>query len=339
MRNKNADAFLKTCLSALISLSGALLAAAALLTVTAFMNSQGTFGDALLSAFRQGLFPMLTSGWKEGLFPEIVRAIPLALLSCAVAVPWRAGLYNLGGAGQYFTGFCCAALVIGFFHLPWYLGLLAAALSGALLGALLGWIRGSFHAHEGLVSMLMNWALLYGVRAAMQSFSWQAGDYPEIPLAGTLVGLGVCLITFVFLRFSVPGYQMKTFRQSEKLSLYAGMKPKKIAVCALCLSGFMAALAGGLGLLMSGGRELPGLKLALTGPGLWAILSCALAGGHPLGAALTGLLVSHLVQGGAGMDGNLYPSETVEITMAAALFLCTFVRNLIGRKGGYGDEL
>ncbi len=120
----------------------------------------------------------------RGLSETLVATIPYVLLSLAVAVGFKTGLFNIGVEGQFTVGAICAAWAGAAFsglptivHLP--LALLAGALGGALWAAIPGFLKARFGAHEVISTMMMNYVAF---RLAEYLISGPLKD----PLASTL---------------------------------------------------------------------------------------------------------------------------------------------------------
>lgn len=93
----------------------------------------------------------------------IVRSIPFVIAGLAVALGFKAGLFNIGAEGQLYIG-ATLAVWVGFspiftglpavIHLP--LVLVAGILGGALWGAIPGALKAFTGAHEVIVTIMLN---------------------------------------------------------------------------------------------------------------------------------------------------------------------------------------
>jgi ABC-type uncharacterized transport system permease subunit len=100
---------------------------------------------------------------KPRAFSEtLVATTPYILLSLAVGVGFKAGLFNIGVEGQFFIGAITTAWVGQAFHglpaiihLP--LTLLAGMLGGAIWAAIPGYLKARTGAHEVITTMMMNY--------------------------------------------------------------------------------------------------------------------------------------------------------------------------------------
>ena len=328
MTRNNVRSFLEICLRGLICLALALLIGFAGMTVIAFIqlrNGREAAGlvDAVNRAVQGGVIPFLLSGLDKGLPQELSAAAPIVLLSLSAALVWQAGLYNLGLAGQYALG-AAAAILGAAWGLPWYVCLILAALAGALGGAVPGLLKARFHAPEALTGLLMNWVCIYGVQALLKGLNRGVGLMPDLGWMAFLIAAASALLSWGLLRLTVPGFEIRLLGDSDITARYAGLPMGKIVFRALAVSGLMAGVGGGLAFLTGAMRTVPNLKLTLTGPGLYGLAAAVLAGGHPMGAAAMGLLISHLAQGASAMDASLFPPETGEAILAIVLYLASF---------------
>jgi simple sugar transport system permease protein len=92
------------------------------------------------------------------------------------------------------------------------------------------------------------------------------------------------------------GYALRTVGHNETAAIYAGMKPARVIIFAMCVSG---ALAGFVGL-----NEMIGVQHRLmldftAGYGFTGIAVALMGRNHPLGIVLAALLFGALYQGGA----------------------------------------
>jgi len=126
----------------------------------AFRETGTTIKDAYLALF-QGAFGSVRA-WSE----TLVSSAPLILAGLAVAIGFRAGLFNIGAEGQMIIG-GLLAVIVGFYftdlpaviHLP--MALLAAAVGGAVWGGIPGLLRAKTGAHEVITTIMMNWVAVF----------------------------------------------------------------------------------------------------------------------------------------------------------------------------------
>jgi simple sugar transport system permease protein len=99
---------------------------------------------------------------QRGLSESLVATVPYIFASLALAIGFKAGLFNIGVEGQFAIGSLCAAWAGVAFaglpavvHLP--LALLAGALGGAGWAAIPGFLKAKTGAHEVINTIMMNY--------------------------------------------------------------------------------------------------------------------------------------------------------------------------------------
>ncbi len=119
-------------------------------------GSLAAVGEAYSGLFRGAITK------QRGLSESLVATIPYILLSLAVAVGFKTGLFNIGVEGQFYIGAVCSAWAGAAFrglpaiiHLPLTLG--AGALGGAIWGAIPGYLKARTGAHEVINTIMMNY--------------------------------------------------------------------------------------------------------------------------------------------------------------------------------------
>lgn len=244
-----------------------------------------------------------------GLAATLNKLCPLLLSSLAVALPFRAGLFNLGAEGQLYMGALGATLVALYLpHLPGVLGIvcctLAGALSGAIWGAIPAWLKAVRGTNEIISSLLMNYLAInlvgYLVAGPMQE---PGAPYPysyEIPTAyrlpivlprtdahlGVLVAILLVCVTAVVVQRTIAGFALQVTGANPVAGRYAGIPVSRYLLAAFAAGGAAAGIAGAyevLGVryrlyhLFSPGYGFDGLVIAFLAPHhpLWLIPSAA----------------------------------------------------------------
>ena len=104
----------------------------------------------------------------NGLIDTVVAATPLILVGLSVTLCFKAGLFNIGGLGQFLMGAVAAAGVGAALSTASPLVAIAAALlAGVIAGALYGLIAGALKAftgaHEVVTTIMLNYIATYVV--------------------------------------------------------------------------------------------------------------------------------------------------------------------------------
>jgi ABC-type uncharacterized transport system permease subunit len=208
----------------------------------------------------------------------LIGMTPLILTGMAVAYAFRAGLFNIGGQGQYFAGLYIGVWVGSSFHgLPGLLHILLAVVLGTLAGAVWGGIAGLLKATTGanevITTIMLNyvalwvgvWAFGLGgplhnaheksspisnsvVKSAQLPVFW--GD-PELQglHIGIFVALAGLLVFWVLLNRSVAGYEARAVGFNPDAAEYGGIHAGRTYTKVMLTCGAFAGLAGVLDML------------------------------------------------------------------------------------------
>jgi len=110
----------------------------------------------------------------RGLTNTLVAMTPLILTGLAVAIPFRAGLFNIGGEGQFTIGALFGALAGIYLNLPPGIHVLVTLLAGFAGGMILGFIPGVLKAwlgsHEVINTIMLNYIALFVANMVVREF-------------------------------------------------------------------------------------------------------------------------------------------------------------------------
>jgi simple sugar transport system permease protein len=267
------------------------------------------------SALAGGAF----GGWNAITSVTLVRAVPLVLTGLAVALAFRCGVWNIGAEGQLYAGAIVATWVgLSGGGLPgWLLApavLASAALAGAAWAVVPAIMKLRLGVGEVITTILMNfvaidvaaWVVRGPLQEARRVFPQtdpivEGARLPHLPgsrlHAGFLVAVALAFLLWALLRWTRAGFALRVVGASPEAARVAGrMDPGRVAGVAFLASGALAGLAGG--------AQVAGVTYALyeglsPGWGYTAIAVALLAGLHPGGVVLVGILFGAL-EGGAG---------------------------------------
>jgi simple sugar transport system permease protein len=252
---------------------------------------------------------------RSGLINTLVATTPLILTGLAVAIPFRAGLFNIGGEGQFVMGALFGTLVGVYVELPPVIHALAAMLAGFLGGMLWGAIPGILKAwlgsHEVINTIMLNFVAIafvnYMVRGPIKDPNPSTVQSPPIletaelaRIAGRLhlgffVALILAFLAYYFLFKTTWGFSLRTTGLNPDAAKYAGIRPRLEYLLAMALGGGLAGLAGVL--------EVQGLTHVVSegfaaGYGFDAIAVSLLAVNHPLAIIPSAIVFAALRIGG-----------------------------------------
>ena len=303
----------------------------------------------------------------NGLVDTIVNATPLILVGLAVGLGFKAGLFNIGGQGQFLMGGVAsaaagAALSQSSPVIAIPLALLAGMAAGALYGFIPGFLKAFTGAHEVVTTIMLNYVAIYVVaylitgplRQAGASFAVSpdvgAARLPAILNVGTghtgHVGILIPLLIVPAMSWllyrSTTGFEIRTVGANPDAALYAGMRPRRIVVLALTLGGLLAGLAGAVEILGVSGNMPASYS---TNIGFDAITVALLGRANPVGIVFGGLLLGAMRAGAPLMETVAdVPRQMVDVLQGIILFFLAadvVVRRVFRiRAAGVGvDEL
>lgn len=282
--------------------------------------------------------PLLSAA--RPLSESVTKSIPYILAGLAVALGFRAGLFNIGAEGQFVIGGLCA-VVVGYqvtglpvyVHLP--LAIAAGALAAGIWAAIPGLLKAWTGAHEVINTIMMNWIafrmteyLLKEPLEQMQGTHRTPDILPTAQLprffphpirlhAGLLLALAAALFVYWFLWKTTWGFEMRTVGANPDAARYGGISIRRNIVLAMFISGTLAGL--------SGVSESLGITHNMTlgfqaGYGFDSIALALLGGSHPLGVVLASLLFGVLRAGGTRMMSvAAIPLEITSIVQAMVI--------------------
>ena len=256
----------------------------------------------------------------------LVAATPLIFGGLAVAISFRAGMFNIGGQGQLLIGALGAiltAFILNGQGLPSFVILLAALVMGTLFGAAYGFIPGFLKArtgaHEVITTIMLNYVAAQIVFFALRGpilrqpgstapVSKNMQAFVDVPLlinlpairldlsfiAALLVAVAVSWLLFR----TTKGFELRAAGFNMTAARYAGMSAGGSMMLAMALSGALFGLAGSFLVVGTVGQ----LSLDLDGGvGFNSIALALLAGLRPSGVVAAALLFGALSNGGKAM--------------------------------------
>lgn len=263
-------------------------------------------------------------GSPDRVATTVGRATPFMIGALAVALGFKAGLFNIGAEGQLLLGALTAAWVATW---GWLAGLpaavaipfvlLAGLVGGLVWGGIPGVLKARTGAHEVITTIMLN-----SIAAALAQYlitsrepvllidetastphTRQIADSARLPSLvegtglhlGIFLAVGLCLATYLVLQRTTPGFEIRTVGVSKDAALYAGMPVRRTIVVVMAASGALAGIAGAAE--VSGGSSgylTPG---AFTNIGFDSIAIALLARGNPLAVIPAALLWGALLSG------------------------------------------
>lgn len=277
-----------------------------------------------------GILPKSSyAGYKSMLtdFLSLLNAMtPLVFASLAVTVALRAGLFNIGVAGQMLVSGFLATIIVGYSGLDAIIAkplvLVVGIFAGGLMGGLVGWLKYKFNIHEVVTTIMLNYIAQYVISFFIQMYyvdpvSRQSKYISEaarltlvnveianlkmdIPLGFMLAIIIAILIKFLMDK-TVVGFEIKAVGSNRNAAKYTGINVGRNTVLAMIISGGLAGLAGVTYYLGYFSSIQPKV---LSSMGFDSIAVALLGNSHPIGIIFSSLLVSIIDQGSTYMSSQ-----------------------------------
>ena len=213
----------------------------------------------------------LHNGYVSAVFNPLsetaVNATPLIFTGLSVGLAFRAGLFNIGAAGQWIGG-AIVATWLGFgVSLPPVIHVVVCVLGGFAGGAVMGWIVGELKArtgaHEVVVTIMLNYVMYYFLAyilgtsvmqqpgrtdlispvIAVDARLWHIAGPSLRVNAGFLLALAAAVAVWWLLERSTIGFEFRTVGANPSAARTAGMSVERSWVLVMLLAGGLAGLA------------------------------------------------------------------------------------------------
>jgi general nucleoside transport system permease protein len=281
-------------------------------------------------------------GGNRQISETLVSSTPLILTGLAVAVPLRAGLFNIGAEGQLIAGGVVAGL-LGFTltGLPLVIHLPVAIVGGILAGAFYGWIPGILKArtgaHEVISTIMLNniGRLVSGYLVSTALFRRPDRSDPISKTVETsaqfprfveglrvnsslLMALALAVVIFWLVERSTRGFELNAVGLNPNAATSAGMSVNRSIVLAMTVGGAMAGAGGAATILGIQYRLTMGFSAGLGFDGITVAL---LGRGRIGGTVAAGVLLGGLKAGGRFMQAQTGTSLDLVLVIQALIIV------------------
>ena len=282
----------------------------------------------------------------------IEDSVTLALVGLAVAIPFRARQFSLGADGQLFLGALASAVVSIYLPLPGVILIPLAFLAATLTGFAWGWLPGIMKARAGaneIVTTLMlnviaiqffifcvTYIMLDRQAGFIVTFGFQEAAILEPLIRRTnvtwmiLVAPLVCLIAYLFLSRTNPGYELRVVGQNPSFGRQMGMPVDRTIALSMALGGAVAGMAG-FHIANAILKRLPSDFPA--GLGFEGIVVALLARNDPRLILPAALFYGYLRAGAQVMERTTDVSREMVLVVQAIIILLIVSENLLPRIG------
>jgi general nucleoside transport system permease protein len=306
---------------------------------TLYLATQAHLESSLSGGFLNTVW-VSTLGSPLGISQLLELSTPLIIAGCAAAVTQRVGLWNLGIQGQGIMGAWVATL--GAFALPDLptalllpLMIVLGMVGGTLwmLGPALA--RAYLRVDEVITTLMLNfvaglwiayWATGPWLDKAQSSggalFSRNLSDnatFPQFDVGGTKVSLAfplaiaAAVLVWALFRYTRYGYRTLITAGGERPALYVGIRPRRIHVSVLLISGAIGGLMGVV--LMVDQVHSFSTPLSEGNEGYVGIVVALIAGNYLLATIPSGVLMGLIaVATGSLQIAGVAPSSVYLLT-------------------------
>jgi general nucleoside transport system permease protein len=303
-------------------------------TVAALFQ-QASFMTAVHDGYLSAVFNPLSE--------TCVSATPLILAGLAVALPYQAGLFNIGGQSQFIGGaIVCTYLGYGV-AMPPVIHPVVCVLGAFAGGAAVGWVAGELKAtrgaHEVITTIMLNYVMAYLLSFLLGNVLQRPGRTDlispfiaadaHLPLlfgthlrinAAFLLALACAAAVWWLLRRTTVGFELRSIGANASAARVAGMNVERSWALVMLLGGGLAGLAASA---VVQGTDFS-LNFQSYGTyGIDAITVALLGRGRPGGVVAAGLLFGALHAGSPLMQSAT--STPVEIVLVIQALIVLFV--------------
>jgi ABC-type uncharacterized transport system permease subunit len=292
------------------------------------------------------LFPWISADDRTtaalNLQQTLILTTPLILTGMAVAYAFRAGLFNIGGQGQYFAGLFIGVWVGSSLHgLPGFLHILLAivlgTLAGAAWGGIAGFLKATTGANEVITTIMLNYVALWvGVWAFGLGGPLHSAHDKSVPISnpivqnahlpvfwgdpelqglhvGIFIALAALVVFWVLLNRSVAGYEARAVGFNPDAAEYGGIHAGPTYTKVMLTCGAFAGLAGAIDVLgwqfAVATNDIQ--NAGVVGAGFIGIAVALLGRNTASGVLVSALLFGALINGTSvrNLDPAVFPPE------------------------------
>jgi ABC-type uncharacterized transport system permease subunit len=330
----------------------------------------GVVGAIIIMLYGESPFFVYSTIWQfstarpQDFAKVLENATPLIFSGLAVAVAFKAGMFNIGVEGQYIVGMMTAtpaAIFLDFLPAPLHVVavILAAVIGSTVWAGIPAILKVTTGAHEVVTTIMMNgiavslvaWALLNPLRTSETGLVDLRSDrFPEgalVPPLAPSLGLEEQIPPSVYLSWLFPlailacvavwyvlyrtrlGYDARAVGLSPQAAEAGGVSIGATQIKMFLMSGALAGFVGLNHLLVDAGFLGVNYETTL---GFTGIAVAFLGRNHPAGIALAAVMLGILIRGEDGLAVSTDLPREIVIILEGLLILSVVVAYQITRR-------
>ncbi|MCL4066997.1 ABC transporter permease [Pseudomonas sp. GX19020] len=214
----------------------------------------------------------------SGLEATLTRMGPLLLIAASLIVAFRAGIWNLGGDGQFLLAAVLVAALTPLIYaagMPVWLVLVLGLVIGAVLGAVWSVLPAILKAYQGINEIITTLMMSFlGVSFAnvlvKLAFLDPATTTPQtrtLPVearlprlfdttvsSGLIIGLVVVILVHLMMTRTAFGMRLRVVGANPRAAIHAGLSVPKLTIAVFAISAALAGLSGAVDILGTQGN-------------------------------------------------------------------------------------
>ena len=214
----------------------------------------------------------------SGLEATLTRMGPLLLIAASLIVAFRAGIWNLGGDGQFLLAAVMVAALTPLMYeagMPVWLNLCLGLVIGAMIGAAWSVLPALLKAFQGINEIITTLMMSFlGVSFAnvlvKLAFLDPATTTPQtrtLPVearlprlfdttvsSGLLIGLVVVILVHLMMTRTAFGMRLRVVGANPRAAVHAGLSVPKLTIAVFAISAALAGLSGAVDILGTQGN-------------------------------------------------------------------------------------
>ena len=266
----------------------------------------------------------------------LLASTPLVIVGLGVALPLRAGLFNLGGEGQLLAGALATVWVATSLGVAsvgsgsFLISLMAGALAGALVGGIAGWLKARRNVSEIVTTLMLSFIVLlfsqWLVSGPLQTANAVYPTTDTVPLGAQLGSIGlnipvplgfvvavvIAILVWLGTEFTRFGWRQRLMGLNVRVAERQGVRLGRETIIVLALGGALAGVGGGAEVL---GNQLRVGYVFSPGWGFDALIIALLARGSALGVIPFALYFGFLRNGALVLQQELQVSPDLVFVM------------------------